>query len=73
MNSNLPQIADIRAELQALGHAEMQELSKVSEVPFTTLWKIRDGTTTNPGIETIRRFYLHLGATKSPTSSTASI
>lgn len=35
----------------------MQELAKESGVPFTTLWKIRDGTTGNPGIETVRKFY----------------
>lgn len=41
-------------------HAEVQALSKASGVPFTTLWKIRTGETTNPGIETVRQFYMHV-------------
>lgn len=57
MKSNIPEIAAIKDDLQGLGHADMQELSKASGVPFTTLWKIRDGTTVNPGIETVRSFY----------------
>lgn len=60
MKSNFPPISDVRAELEALGHAETQELSKISGVPFTTLWKIRDGTTKNPGIETVRQFVRHI-------------
>ena len=57
MNIYFPPIAEVRTFLEALGHAQVQELSANSGVPFTTLWKIRDGTTTNPGIETVRKFY----------------
>jgi predicted transcriptional regulator len=64
MNINIPPIKDVQAELQPLGHAEMQELARLSTVPFTTLWKIRAGDTLNPGIETVRRFYGHIGAVK---------
>lgn len=38
-------------------HAEVQSLSRASGVPFTTLWKIRTGETSNPGFETVRQFY----------------
>lgn len=44
----------------AMGHADVQTLSKATGVPFTTLWKIRDGTTQNPGIETVRQFWPEL-------------
>ena len=57
MNIHFPPITEVRSFLEALGHAQVQELSGTSGVPFTTLWKIRDGTTTNPGIETVRKFY----------------
>ena len=57
MNINLPPVAKVKAFLESLGHAKVQELAKESGVPFTTLWKIRDGTTVNPGIETVRKFY----------------
>lgn len=43
-----------------MGHAEVQQLSRDTGVPFTTLWKIRDGTTLNPGIETVRLFWPEL-------------
>lgn len=64
MNINFPPISDVRAELDALSHAEVQELSRISGVPFTTLWKIRGGVTTNPGIETVRLFYRHIKSVK---------
>ena len=57
MNMNLPPAAEVRALLERLTHAQVQQLSTDSGVPFTTLWKIRDGTTTNPGIETVRKFW----------------
>lgn len=57
MSMHLPPVQELRASLEALTHAQVQKLSADSGVPFTTLWKIRDGTTTNPGIETVRRFY----------------
>ena len=64
MNTNLPPVAKVRAFLEQLGHAQVQQLSTSSGVPFTTLWKIRDGTTTNPGIETVRKFWLELDRTQ---------
>jgi len=42
--------------LEQLTHAQMQRLAIASGVPFTTLWKVRSGTTTNPGIETVGKF-----------------
>lgn len=44
-----------------LSHSEVRALSSRAGVPFTTIWKIRDGTTTNPGIETVRLFYHLIG------------
>jgi hypothetical protein len=60
MTTNFPPIAEIRGRLERLGHAGMQELSSISQIPFTTLWKIRSGETANPGIETVRGFYPHI-------------
>lgn len=56
MRSTIPSTAEIRAALETLGHSQVQELSRVSGVPFTTLWKVRDGTTVNPGLETVAKF-----------------
>ena len=60
MEVNIPSAIELRAELERLSHAQMQELSRLSGVPFTTLWKIRAGDTENPGIETARRFMPHI-------------
>lgn len=57
MSINFPPISEIKGGLERLGHSEVQELSKTSEVPFTTLWNIRSGATGNPGVETVRKFY----------------
>ncbi|WP_137860780.1 hypothetical protein [Variovorax sp. 3P27G3] len=60
MSSDIPSVANIRLALQGLSHAATQRLSKLSGVPFTTIWKIRDGTTKNPGIETVGQFVPYL-------------
>lgn len=57
MEQNIPTPADIRARLTPMGHAQMQDLSRASGVPFTTLWKIRNGETVNPRIETVGQFF----------------
>lgn len=62
MQNQIPRAADVRAKLEALGHAQTQELSRVSGVPFTTLWKIRSGQTANPRIETVCQFMGHINA-----------
>lgn len=60
MQTNIPAASDMRARLELLGHAQMQALSRESGVPFTTLWKIRNGETDNPRIETVRLCYAAL-------------
>lgn len=60
MNTPIPAASSVRAELEALGHAQMQRLAELSGVPFTTLWKVRNGETKNPGIETVRKFVPHI-------------
>ena len=62
MLNQIPRAADIRAQLEKLGHAQTQELARLSNVPFTTLWKIRSGETTNPRIDTVCQFMGHIEA-----------
>ena len=64
MEANIPAAVDLQAGLSELGHAQMQELSRLSGVPFTTLWKVRTGETANPGIETVRKFFPFVAAAK---------
>lgn len=40
-----------------LGHAQMQALSERSGVPFTTLWKVRNGKTKSPRLGAVHAFY----------------
>ena len=60
MPSVVPSVESIRLELLSLGHAEVQQLATLSRVPFSTIWKIRDGTTKNPGIATVGQFISHV-------------
>lgn len=60
----IPSGTDVRDTLLELSHAQMTALASVSGVPFTTLWKMRSGETTNPGIETVRKFMPHIDAAK---------
>lgn len=61
MSMPIPSASDVQAGLAALSHAQIQELSRRSGVPFTTIWKVRDGTTKNPGIKTVGKFMAYLG------------
>ena len=60
MSMQIPSVSDVKTKLESLSHASVQELSRISDVPFTTIWKIRDGTTGNPGMETVRKFWAHI-------------
>lgn len=55
-----PPATEIRAMLEQLRYPEVQELCKACGVPLTTVWKIRQGETRDPGIETVRLFWLAL-------------
>ena len=57
MEGTIPSTSKVRSQLEKLGHAKLQRLAVISGVPFTTLWKIRSGETTNPGLETVRKFF----------------
>lgn len=72
MNISIPPTSVVQEQLSALTHAEMQQVSAASGVPFTTLWKIRDGTTKNPGMETVRKFVPHIpSAPEAPTNKSS--
>jgi hypothetical protein len=60
MQSHLPTIQQVAEALNELGHSQLVALSKDSGVPFTTLWNIRSGATTNPGLGTVGNFWPHL-------------
>lgn len=57
MNTSLPSASVVSSRLKALKLAELEVLAQQSGVPFPTLLKIRMGTTPNPGLETVRKFY----------------
>jgi hypothetical protein len=57
MNTVFPSLEEVRAGLQGLRSGELDKVAKASGVPAATLWKIRIGETTNPGLETVRKFF----------------
>jgi predicted transcriptional regulator len=59
MKPSIPTPAEVRAALESLSYARCVELAEKSGVPLTTLWNIRKGATTNPGIETVGKFMPH--------------
>lgn len=64
MASSIPSVDEVRRCLKALGHSQLQALARLSGVPFTTLWKVRNGETENPGLETVRKFMPFLSAAR---------
>lgn len=48
--------------LQPLTLKQLDRLEQLSGVPATTIYKIKRGETTNPGVETIGRFLPHVDA-----------
>jgi hypothetical protein len=60
MQSEIPSTADVQARLKLLKVVELEALAVKTGVPEGTLWKIRTGTTANPGLETVRKFIDHL-------------
>lgn len=64
MSTEIPSALQVRAWLLPLTNRQLQKLSELSGVPFTTLWKIRSGETENPRIESVRSIAPHLSAAK---------
>lgn len=60
MKPDIPTCAQLREKLAALSWGQVQELSRKTGAPFTTVWKIRDGETTDPRLETVRLIWPEL-------------
>jgi len=57
MNTDFPSAERLRERLKGLRLAQVDALASASGVPSSTLMKIRNGVTPNPGIETVRKFF----------------
>jgi transcriptional regulator with XRE-family HTH domain len=57
MKTDFPSVEVIRSRLQSLNDGEIYKVASDSGVPASTLWKIRCGATSNPGLETVRKFF----------------
>lgn len=57
MAISIPSTSDVRALLLKLRQRELRSVYEQTGVPVPTLVKIRQGTTRNPGIETVRSIY----------------
>ena len=60
MSKPFPSPDEVRQALEPLSVAGLQELASASRIPFHTLLKIRDGTTKNPRLGTVRQFWPHV-------------
>lgn len=59
MSTHIPTLDDLRVVLTQLSYPDLRKLSRVSGVPYTTLWKVRSGETPNPRLNTVRAFWPH--------------
>ena len=57
MNSYIPSPDELRQVLANLTRQDLEKLSRLSGVPFGTLWKVRTGETPNPRVATVRAFW----------------
>ena len=62
MESTLISIHEVQDALAPLTVKQMDRLGELSGVPPTTIYKIKRGETTNPGIETVRKFMPYVSA-----------
>lgn len=58
----MPSVEQVRAQLAPLTLKQIDRLAELSGVPATTIYKIKLGTTENPGVETLRKFLPHVRA-----------
>lgn len=47
---------EVKQALAALSLRQLDRLAELSGVPVATIYKIKRGETSNPGIETVRKF-----------------
>ena len=74
MNVDIPTSSQLRAKLNALSWAQVQELCRKTGAPFTTVWKIRSGETADPRLETVRLIWPELiGAEGAPPVPSAEV
>jgi predicted transcriptional regulator len=57
MAISIPSSDDVRTLLLKLRQRDLRDVFEQTGVPVPTLVKIRQGTTRNPGIETVRSIY----------------
>jgi hypothetical protein len=55
MNLSIPSMTQVRAALKARPYSELKAAADAAGLPYTTAWRIANGDTPNPGVETVRR------------------
>jgi hypothetical protein len=66
MIDRIPSVDEVRAALEPLTLRQLERLSELSGVPTPTIYKVKLGETTNPGIETVRKFAPHISSVRVP-------
>ena len=64
MDISIPTSNEVRSLLAPLSYTQMTTLARLSGVPFTTLWKVRNGDTQDPRIDTVGQFLPHIEAAR---------
>ena len=66
MQTEIPPMTVVRARLLLMRDVEIDRMALDSGVPASTIRKIRQGVTPNPGFETVRKFFHLLPPTTTP-------
>jgi len=70
METTIPSAESVRVALAPLTLKQLERLAELSTVPVSTIYKIKLGTTVNPGVETVRLFLPHIEeALREPTAA----
>jgi transcriptional regulator with XRE-family HTH domain len=64
MATQIPSAQEVRQRLLALSWSQLRDICERTGAPFTTVWKVRSGETSNPGLETVRLIWPDLKAPK---------
>ena len=60
MENMIPTSLQVRERLATLTYGQVTALARLSGVPLTTLWKVRNGDTQDPRIDTVAQFLPHI-------------
>ncbi len=60
MNLSIPSMSRVRAVLRSRSTPDLKAAAEAAGYSWTTVWRITNGETPNPGLDTVRKLLSHL-------------